>query len=426
VVEPRASAGRRVAAAAAVLVATAALLAFVTDRSETQRRIAGLWRLRTVLLGAAGLWLGGLLLAGARSRRAARRLVEGTAIAVLTLAWIELFGQVGLVEYRRLLGGAGAPVLGAQAVPRLDVRGTTFEDTALAWGLPAAPVAFRFQTDRRGYRNGVDREGADVYLLGDSCLVAALLPFESTLCGRLEATLGRPVMNLALIGIGVQQERDLLLASGVPLEGRLVLHFVFEGNDQADSEKYRALAAGAAPAVPRLETTFTWNALLRLQQALQPVDPIARRRSGAIGGTTYTFLWTAEQFRGKEGEIAPILAALDATRRFVEAAGGRYAVVAIPDKIRILGPLCTWPAGSELADWRAHCSPLPQAVAQWAEERRVPELDLTDALQRAAAAGRIPWWPGDTHWNATGHEVAGKALAPFLSEQRLLAVPPPR
>lgn len=417
---------RRVAAAGVVLAATAALLSFATDPSETQRRIAGLWRLRTVLLGAAGLWLGLVLLAGARSRAAARRLVEGTAIAALTLAWIELFGQVGLVDYRRLAGGAGAPVLGSQAVPNQDVRGTTFEDTALAWGLPAAPVPFQFRTDRRGYRNGVDREGGDVYLLGDSCLVAALLPFEATLCSRLEQTLARPVVNLALIGIGVQQERDLLRAAGVPLKGRLVLHFVYEGNDLVDSEKYRALAAGEAPAVARVETTFTWNALLRLQRALQPVDPIAQRRCGTIGGTTYTFLWTGEQMRGKDAELAPILTALDETCRLVEAAGGRYAVVAIPDKLRILGPFCAWPAGSELADWKSHCSPLLQAVAQWAEERRVPELDLTDALQRAAAAGRIPWWPGDTHWNAAGHEAAGQAVAAFLAERGLLAPPEKR
>ena len=117
-------------------------------------------------------------------------------------------------------------------------------------------------------------------------------------------------------------------------------------------------AAGAAPAVPHIETTFTWNALLKLQQALQPVDPIARRRSGEIGGTTYTFLWTADQFRGKEGEIAPILAALDETRRFVEAAGGRYAVVAIPDKIRILGPACTWPRPTPSSSTGARIAPL--------------------------------------------------------------------
>src|SRR5262249_34727263 len=132
---------------------------------------------------------------------------------------------------------------GAPAAPTLDVRGTTFEDTALAWGLPAAPIAFRFQTDRRGYRNALDREGGDVYLLGDSCLVAALLPFEETLCGRLEAALARPVVHLALIGIGVYQEAALRDADDVPLEGRLVLHFVFEGNDQADSAKYRAAAS---------------------------------------------------------------------------------------------------------------------------------------------------------------------------------------
>jgi hypothetical protein len=215
VVEPPVSAartdrGRRrapVAAAAALLVATAALIAIATDRSETQRRIAGLWRLRTVLLGAAGLWLGVVLLAGAWSRRAARRLAEATAIALLTLAWIELFGQVGLVDYPRLIRGAGAPVLGAQAVPHLDVRGTTFEDTALAWGLPAAPVPFRFQTDRRGYRNTIDRDGAVYAPLGDSASSRRCSRSSRRSAAGSRRALGRPVVNLALIGIGVQ-ERD--------------------------------------------------------------------------------------------------------------------------------------------------------------------------------------------------------------------------
>ena len=125
------------------------------------------------------------------------------------------------------------------------------------------------------------------------------------------------------------------------------------------------------------------------------------------------------------GELPPaqMLAKLEETAAdWAEADSSRTVIPA-------LHMIVTVAQGSAGADgkYRLRMSDsLMHRVAQWAEERRVPELDLTDALQSAAAAGRIPWWPGDTHWNAIGHEVAGQALAPFLSEQRLLAARPPR
>jgi hypothetical protein len=286
-------------------------------------------------------------------------------------------------------------------------------------------VPFRYRTDRRGYRNEVDREAADVYLVGDSCLVGALVPFEQTLCGRLEAEVRRSVANVALIAASVQEMGERFRDSGVPVDGRLVLQFVYEGNDLPDSKAYREQKAGtsSAPRPSLLESTFTWNVLLKLQNVLQPVHPIAARRVGFVGEDRYTFLWTAASFRGFEGEVPHILSSLDETRRFVETRGGRYGVVVIPDKLRILGPLVRWPAGSDLTDYRAHSGPLPQEVAAWGLREKVAVLDLTPALERSAQSGRIPWFAGDTHWNAVGHDVAAIEVARWIADNRWF---PPR
>ena len=106
-----------------------------------------------------------------------------------------------------------------------------------------------------------------------------------------------------------------------------------------------------------------------------------------------------------------MLQTLSATRRDVEAAGGRYAVVLVPDKLRVLGPLCAWPPKSAIRDWKAELSRLPEALATWSREQHVELLDLTEALSGAAEKGPSPWFQGDTHWNARGCEVAAATLS---------------
>jgi hypothetical protein len=147
-------------------------------------------------------------------------------------------------------------------------------------------------------------------------------------------------------------------------------------------------------------------------------------RSGYIGGERYTFFWTAASFRDLDEEIQHILASLGATRRSVEEQGGTYGVVLIPEKIRVLGPLCQWPDGSELADYRQHTGPLLGQVVQWAAREGVQVLDLTPALERSAQSGRIPWFATDTHWNALGNAVAAEEVARWISTMRG-GVPPP-
>jgi phospholipase/lecithinase/hemolysin len=44
-------------------------------------------------------------------------------------------------------------------------------------------------------------------------------------------------------------------------------------------------------------------------------------------------------------------------------------------------------------------------------------LDLTPALEEAAASGRAVYFADDAHWNAAGHEIAAQQLAEFLARQ---------
>jgi hypothetical protein len=295
------------------------------------------------------------------------------------------------------------------------VSGVTYQDIWTRWGVASDPISFHFKTDARGLRNDEDRAAADIYLLGDSFLVAGLLPFNKTITHRLEAATGHTVMNIALIGLSVQSECDLLRDVDLPVRGRLVLHFVFEGNDLLDSASYRERQSGKRVQQRSWKDgSLTFQLLMALQRKTQGVDPLFSQQTGYIGDEAYGFMYVGPLMRGHDEEIPHVLAALDDTRRLVEAHGGTYAVVAIPEKYRVLGPLCRWPEGSELADSKRQLSPLLPAVIRAGAEHNVATLDLTAALEESARAGRITWFPGDTHWNENGHAAAAEAIAAWI------------
>ena len=406
--------GRRYLAGALALLSLSALWLGLTadDSPELGRRLFGLWRPRNAA-PAAALGLGAvLLLAGAVSRRALRAGVA--AVLGVGAVWLalELAGVAGLVSWPERLGPQVSD-LGRQAVPDLDVRGTTTQDTANAWGQASEPIPFRYRTDRRGFRNEPDRAEGDVILLGDSMLVSALLPFEQTLAAQLEARIHRPVVQVALNGVGPEREQELFRTSGLAAKGRLVLQVVFEGDDLYDSYQL-ALHGSAAPPSPEpglAERTLLHQIVTRLAHLTQPVASVAQRASCAIGGRTYTFAFTRAAYEPYAGQTSVIGAALDNFDREVRGAGGTFGVVLVPDKLRVLAGLCELPPGSPLVPLEPNLSPLRDYLLAWADATKVPLLDLTGPLTDAARAGRIPWFWGDTHWNAAGSEVAADALA---------------
>jgi hypothetical protein len=373
------------------------------------RQSFGLWRVRHVAVALALLWSAFALLVAQAGPRARTRFVVANAACVACWLLLEGIGALGLVSYPALLGTGGGQPLGGARVPGLDLRGRAQEDEARRWGLPRPAIEYRIQTDRHGFRNVPDRESADVYCLGDSFLVAALVPGSETLPAVLEPRLQRPVMGVALSGLGPQAECELLLDAGLPLEHRLVLHFLFEGNDLIDSAAWRR-GQKTGP-VPWRSRTLLAQLLLLAQRHTQPQAAYVERHTGYIGDEAYRFYWLRQSFDGLESELAPIAEALRRLRDRIRAAGGEYALVLVPTKLRVLGPFCRFPADSELADWRRHCGPMPAFLCAWGAGEGVGVIDLTEALRAACQRGEVPWFPADTHWNANGCRAAAEALA---------------
>jgi len=382
------------------------------EHTNERRLLFGMWRNSAFLVGIGMAWIASLTLLLGISRKSFFIGLVISGLFLTALIVLEMVGLLNLISYSELLLGTGGKTkpLGSEPVPRLDVRGLAYQDLSGGIGIPPDPIPFHYKTDRRGFRNDQDRDGADLYLVGDSILVAGLIPFEETITGRLEAELNLSVMNISLIGIGPQRERDLFLGAKLPTTGRLVLHFLFEGNDIVDSAAYPEGQEGKGRKWRLKDRSFINNLLTWLQMKTSPVDPWAMRRIGYIDGRPYRFAWTRETHVGHERELGRICAALGELRDAVIDAGGQYAVVLIPDKIRILGPSCKWPEGSYLNPYEQHLSPLRDHVILWCRRESVEFLDLTEPLLEAARSGRIPWFPLDTHPNEIGHEVMAKAI----------------
>jgi hypothetical protein len=295
-----------------------------------------------------------------------------------------------------------------RVVPNLDIKGRTYQDLTYDSRLPTEPIEFHYVTDRHGFRNATDRNEADIYLVGDSILVAGLLPFEETIAALIDKDLHLRTMNVAIAGLAVQEERDLFKAAKLPLQNHLVLHFVYEGNDLQDSARYRNRVP--MKQLSALDRSFSYNFLSWL------IDRTDRRplagdfRVGKIRGTNYLFADPNHAFPGSDEEFTHVCQALRDMRDTVTSAGGSFAIVFVPEKIRVLGPSCEFPPTSTMRDYKSHFSPLRSWLTEWCAKEGIAMLDLTDPLAESTRAGAVPWFPADTHPNAIGHRVAATEI----------------
>src|SRR5207247_7280932 len=103
-------------------------------------------------------------------------------------------------------------------------------------------------------------------------------------------------MNVAVSGQGPQEEEELLFSTGLPLQGRLLLHFVFEGNDLLDSAAWRR--GSWTQELPWKERTLLNQLVVRAQSLTQAEPSYARSRTGWIGDEAYRFYWLRFSFEG--------------------------------------------------------------------------------------------------------------------------------
>jgi hypothetical protein len=332
---------------------------------------------------------------------------------------LELAAVVGIVDYRNftgaMLSNPGETDAGVRHAgrPNTRVEGTAVPDLASWLGADAEPVPYVFETDRYGLRNPIDKDDPGVVCLGDSVLVAGLLPVESIVTEQLERSLGVPVLNVAEVGYGPQEELARFDATGLGRD-RLIVHFIFEGNDLGDSYEWRQWRKRTIE-TPWPKSGLT-KSVLRLLDG--PRRAAGRRRTGlfpldASSRETVYFLYDT-QLIDSESEWGHLREVLIAARDDVVSRGGRYAVVLVPAKLTVLHPFCAWPAESELDDPARWESALRSDLAQFCTDEAIPHLDLTTALRGVAATGELPYFANDTHLNERGHEAMAEALAPWL------------
>lgn len=342
---------------------------------------------------------------------------------VVAILLLEIIGQIGFINYAHVLGVDRSIItnsLGASAVPFLDESGKTYQDIATLWNLDQAPIKFHYKTDRRGFRNPSDPDEAMIYLLGDSIVVGATVPFNRTVAAQLQKNSGQTVLNIALIGLSVQEQHNILEKSNLPLNGRLVLQFIFEGNDLSDSNTYRKSGANSRLSEQIFENvrknSFLNNFVIFLQRtsSINPASGKITRYNCEISGKTYEFRWAKNSFSGLEQEQDEIIKSIDEFSKYIDNAGGNLAVVFVPSKLRVLRSLCSWPKGGRFNP-DEHVGPFRATILEWNNTSPISVLDLSPALIDISKKHYIPWFWGDTHWNKIGHETAAHEIANWKS-----------
>lgn len=350
------------------------------------------------------------------------RLVAMNAGVVFVLVAFELVAVAGIVDYRDIFMGAATlrggidERLRHMSRPNVRIEGNVAPDLVSWLGADAEPVPYVFETDRYGLRNPVDKEDPRVACLGDSVLVAGLVPVESIVTERLQRSLGVSVLNVSEVGYSPQEEVIRFQNTGIDAN-RLIVHFIFEGNDLGDSYEWRQWRDRA------LATEWPASGLVKSALRLldEPRRAAGRRRigrcsTGASPPQTVHFLYDTLR-SDRESEWVHLREALLEARDQVLSNGGRYAIVVVPSKLTVLHSFCSWPAGSELDDparWQG--GSLRPNIAQLSADEGIPHLDLTAALRQVTAGGELPYFASDTHLNERGHQAMAESLAPWIAE----------
>ena len=255
----------------------------------------------------------------------------------------------------------------------------------------------------------MDRPTAEVVIVGDSMVVGALVPAEKTVSSLLEQFSGMTVMQAALIGLAPQEQHEIFWSAKIDIQERNIIQFIFEGNDLLDSHILGMRKAKAQlPSSDRgTLINLIWHKLIRATSSGAGTHGL---RVCTIKGQLYTFLWGQQSFVGLEEEIANVTESLERFAMQIRSAGGRYSVVFVPKKLRVLAHICTFPPTSEISDPAKFIGPLRDEIAAWSRRAGIAMLDLTDHLIKGAESGSIPWFWGDSHWNETGHEIAARTI----------------
>ncbi len=282
--------------------------------------------------------------------------------------------------------------------------------------------------DQHGFRNDTDLDQADIVVIGDSFIEAALLSSEDTVVKLLERRLGQAVVNLGQAAYGLKQELIVLKRFGLPLKPKTVFWFFFDGNDLRDVAGYEWAYSHydefLVP-IPLRSRLFVRNALLLLSRLTTPTrtesTEAALDKSGLItladGSTQRVYfgqtngLWTPLAW-------SVLTETLNEANELCRGAGAELIVVYISRKFRIYKPFLTFEPGSLASKWEVNA--LPETMAAWCKQQGIDFVDTIPAMQIAVSHGQHPYFVDDVHWNALGNSIAAQVVVDYMKTQKKL------
>ena len=282
--------------------------------------------------------------------------------------------------------------------------------------------------DRNGFRNSRDFDRADIAVIGDSFVEAAIIARDKSLVPLLESRLSVPTINLGQINYGLRQESEVLKRFALPLSPKLVLWVLFGGNDLRDVESYERRLSRInepEPPVPFVQKLFLRNALVAGRSLIVKAIKVrfqcpARhqsgsfRRSDGVAERVY-FGQTADPWTPHDWQVA--VDTLRDANHLANKSGAEFVVVYIPRKYRIYRSHISVSSDHDIARWEV--SNLPEELEKWSITNGIKFVDTTPFLEALVANGVHPYFVDDVHWNMQGHETAVEAIVEYLVAERV-------
>ncbi len=399
-----------------------------------------------------------LSVAGAARRRRAFRLVASLIVGVPLLIVTDM-----------ILHPWGSPLyeldgLAYHRPPNAPIPEVFVDKPEAHRSYPSTPrgfgeLRFDIHPDKRGFRNPVDLDAADVVVLGDSFAEGSHVPDEAVWTNRLAAATGLTICNLGMSGYDPHHYLASLRRFGIALRPRAVICMLYEGND------FRAAEWIENPDEWTPNKGKLFKQYLRHSRIAGGLDTLLSDKLGRINSKASfrgeeIFSWIPMRIAGSEGEAyyafdpkrllyhfagpEEFLAEkewglakrnLDEIKRVCEAAGARLIVAYAPSAPHVVLPLVAdmLPAAQVRAFAALKTRDIPDdpglfmrtlirnlnvmelLTRKYCDERGIPFISLTEPLRSRADYGVQVYYTYDQHWTPIGHEVVAAALREALT-----------
>lgn len=307
-------------------------------------------------------------------------------------------------------------------------------------------------TDADGFRNSPSEQATyDIVALGDSFTKASGVAAPWT--QKLAEYSGSDVLNLGEVGFGPQDELKVLRQYGLKKQPEWVILAYFEGNDLYDAASYEQ----ANPFILFRFGRYILNKGMEAWQAKSsnddqveaattyryPMTVSVHNKDLQMVFFSYYISWLSVNRQAMEASHDYRIAgrAILKMQQLSEAGGSQFLLVYVPSKEHIYLPYLKDadtlqsvfadvptieldPAGYlQFTDEKAtpeltrdHMDDQAGLLADFAEENNIRFLDLTPIFREQASTGAELYYPFDTHWNQTGHDLAAQSINKYIEQ----------